>query len=168
MWQKFCSWQLIIFVIHTKSRISVMLCATWYNLHNLKNVKNTYGKVSFLVKLQAQPASKSNNPSWVFFRFINLVQIVPNRAKHLICRLHFLLQPLYSRWLKEDLSLIGKVKKRLEKATMKNKHTNKDRAMIRNRKLILDLVTFCNQQTSKSVEYAYPVCGTCNFHIYNN
>ena len=51
---------------------------------------------------------------------------------------------------------------------MKNKHTNKDRAMIRNRKLILELVTFSNQQTSKSVEYAYPVCGTCNFHIYNN
>ena len=31
----------------------VVLCAIWYHLHNLKNVKNTYGGVLLLVKLQA-------------------------------------------------------------------------------------------------------------------
>ena len=29
-----------------------MLCAIWYHLHNLKNVKNTYGGVLLLLKLQ--------------------------------------------------------------------------------------------------------------------
>ena len=31
-----------------------MLCAIWYHLHNLKNVKNTHGGVLLLEKLQAQ------------------------------------------------------------------------------------------------------------------
>ena len=31
----------------------VMLCAIWYNLYNLKNVKNTHGGVLLLMKLQA-------------------------------------------------------------------------------------------------------------------
>ena len=31
----------------------VMLCAIWYHLHNLKNVKNTHGGVLLLVKLKA-------------------------------------------------------------------------------------------------------------------
>ena len=30
----------------------VMLCAIWYHLYNLKNVKNTHGEVLLLVKLQ--------------------------------------------------------------------------------------------------------------------
>ena len=30
----------------------VMLCAIWYHLYNLKNMKNTYGGVILLVKLQ--------------------------------------------------------------------------------------------------------------------
>ena len=45
-----------------------MLCAIWYHLYNLKNVKNTHGGVLLLVKLQA----KSNTPSWVFFTFFKL------------------------------------------------------------------------------------------------
>ena len=32
----------------------VMLCAIWYNLYNLKNVKKTHGGVLLLVKLQAK------------------------------------------------------------------------------------------------------------------
>ena len=31
----------------------MMLCAIWYHLYNLKNVKNTHGGVLPLVKLQA-------------------------------------------------------------------------------------------------------------------
>ena len=31
---------------------SVMHCVIWYHLHNLKNVKNTYGGVLLSVKLQ--------------------------------------------------------------------------------------------------------------------
>ena len=30
-----------------------MLCAIWYHFYNLKNVKNTHGRVLLLVKLQA-------------------------------------------------------------------------------------------------------------------
>ena len=35
-----------------------MLCAIWYHLYNLKNVKNTHGGVLLLV-------TKSNTPPWV-------------------------------------------------------------------------------------------------------
>ena len=35
-----------------------------------------------LVKLQA---TKSNTPPWVFFTFLKIVQMIPNRAKHHIC-----------------------------------------------------------------------------------
>ena len=35
------------------SFLNVMRCATWYHLHNLKNVKNNHGGVLLLVKLQA-------------------------------------------------------------------------------------------------------------------
>ena len=31
----------------------VMFCAIWYHLYNLKNVKNTHGGVSLLVKIKA-------------------------------------------------------------------------------------------------------------------
>ena len=32
----------------------MVLCAIWYHCCNLKNVKNTYGRVLLLVKLQAE------------------------------------------------------------------------------------------------------------------
>ena len=32
----------------------VMLCAIWYHLCNLKNVKNTHGEVLLLVKLNVE------------------------------------------------------------------------------------------------------------------
>ena len=37
-----------------ESQTYVVRCAIWYHLYNLKNVKNTYGGVSILVKLQDQ------------------------------------------------------------------------------------------------------------------
>ena len=43
-----------------------MRYAIWYILYNLKNVKNTYGGMLLLVKLQA----KSNTPQWLFFTFL--------------------------------------------------------------------------------------------------
>ena len=41
-----------------------MFCAIWYHLYNLKNVKNTYGGVLLLVKLQAKACIfiKSDTP----------------------------------------------------------------------------------------------------------
>ena len=44
-----------------------MLCAIWYYLYKLKNVKNTHGGVLLLVKF-----TKSNTRPWVFFRFFKL------------------------------------------------------------------------------------------------
>ena len=48
-----------------------MLCVIWCNLYNLKNVKNTHGAMSLLVKLQAY-FTKSNIPPWVLFKFFKL------------------------------------------------------------------------------------------------
>ena len=51
-----------------------MLCAIWCYLHNLRNVKNTHGGVSLLVKLQASNCNfiKSNTLPWVLFAFFKL------------------------------------------------------------------------------------------------
>ena len=57
--------------------------AIWYHLYNLKNVKNAHGGVLLLVKLQAKVAcnfTKCNTPPCVFF---TIIQMIPNRAKHL-------------------------------------------------------------------------------------
>ena len=48
-----------------------MLCVFWYHLDNLKNMKNTHGRMPLLVKLQAY-FTKSNTPPWVFFTFLKL------------------------------------------------------------------------------------------------
>ena len=50
------------------------LCAIWYHSYSLKNVKNTYGGVLVLVKLQthASACNKSNTLPWVFFTFFKL------------------------------------------------------------------------------------------------
>ena len=44
------------------------LCAIWYHLYNLKNVKNNRRGVFLSVNLQAQACifTKSNVPPWVF------------------------------------------------------------------------------------------------------
>ena len=51
-----------------------MLCASWYHIYNLKNVKNVHGGVLLLVKLQALACnfSQSNTPPCVFFTFFKL------------------------------------------------------------------------------------------------
>ena len=50
-----------------------MRCTIWYHLYNLKNVKNTYGGVLLLAKLQVSACNftKSNTPRWVLSRFLN-------------------------------------------------------------------------------------------------
>ena len=52
-------------------KIDETLCAIWYHLCNLKNVKNTHGGVLLLVKLQG------------IFQVFQIVQMVTNRAKRL-------------------------------------------------------------------------------------
>ena len=51
-----------------------MLCAIWYHLCNLRNVKNTHEGVLLLVKLQDSACNftKSNTPSQVLFAFFEL------------------------------------------------------------------------------------------------
>ena len=63
-----------------------MLCAIWYHLDNLRNVKNTHGRVLLLV---AYNFTKGNTPPWVFFHFFKIVQMVPNRATHHIYSMIF-------------------------------------------------------------------------------
>ena len=50
----------------------MMVCAIWYHLYNLKNVKNIYGGMFFLIKLHA-PASllKVTRPHGCFSHFLN-------------------------------------------------------------------------------------------------
>ena len=45
-----------------ETKIHLMRLSIWYHLNNLKNVKNTHGRLLFLVNLQA----------WVFFMFLTL------------------------------------------------------------------------------------------------
>ena len=69
---------------HVTASKYVMRCAIWYHWYNLKSVKNTHGGVLILVKLQALACNftRINAPSWVFFTFFKIVQMVPNRATH--------------------------------------------------------------------------------------
>ena len=39
---------------HLRKNKFVMFCAIWYHLFNLKNVKNTHGRVLLLVKVEAK------------------------------------------------------------------------------------------------------------------
>ena len=41
-----------------------MLSMIWYHFYNLKNLKNTHGRVLLLVKLQVE--AERNSPPWVF------------------------------------------------------------------------------------------------------
>ena len=58
-----------------------MLCAIWYHLYNLKNVKNTHGGVLLLEKLQAEAYNftKSDFPPWLFFTFLKLYKGTKSR-----------------------------------------------------------------------------------------
>ena len=75
--QNFCSWQICkptrIILAKGKYKTFLMLCAIWYHLHNLKNVKNTHGVMLILVKLQAEAYnSKCHTPLWLFQRFFQI------------------------------------------------------------------------------------------------
>ena len=45
---------LLFLTLEKTSKINETLCAIWYHLYNLKNLKNTSGGVTLLVKLQAK------------------------------------------------------------------------------------------------------------------
>ena len=67
------------------------LCAIWYHLYNLKNVKNIHGGVLLLVKLQASACNfiKSITPPWMFFPFFKLCkwyQIAQSITNSLDCK----------------------------------------------------------------------------------
>ena len=47
------------------------LCSIWYHLYNLKNGKNTHGRVLLLVTMLLL-VTKSNTRPWVFFMFFKL------------------------------------------------------------------------------------------------
>ena len=53
-WQDYSKLPGIILSDDFYLNIFVMRCAIWYQLYNLKNVKNTHRGVLLLVKLQAQ------------------------------------------------------------------------------------------------------------------
>ena len=52
----------------------MLFCAIWYHLYNFINVKNAYGGVLLLVKLQAEASisTKSSTPPWTFLTFFKL------------------------------------------------------------------------------------------------
>ena len=52
-------------------KVHQILCAIWYHLCNLKNMKNTHGRIPLLVKFQAY-FTESNTPPWVLFKFLKL------------------------------------------------------------------------------------------------
>ena len=60
------------------NKIYETLCAIWYHLYYLKNLKNTHGGVLLLVKLEAKAP-------WY--------QMIPNRAKHLILFIRHFFKP---------------------------------------------------------------------------
>ena len=73
------TWRIMTLKTKIKSFIKstyVVICAIWYHLFNLKNVKCTHGGVLLLVKLQAEACNytKSNTPPWVFFTFFKLYE----------------------------------------------------------------------------------------------
>ena len=60
-----------------------MLCASWYHLHNFKNMKNIHGGVSLLVKLEASALFHG-----CFSRFINCTNVTKSRkASNMHCKL---------------------------------------------------------------------------------
>ena len=49
-----------------------MFCTIWYHLYYLKNVKNTHGGMSFLVKLQAYITKSDTHVDGSFEFLINI------------------------------------------------------------------------------------------------
>ena len=59
----------------------MMFCAIWYHLYNLKNVKNTHGRVLHLEVSAFSLQLKVKLFHVCFSRFL-IVQIIANRATH--------------------------------------------------------------------------------------
>ena len=99
-----------MFLFFTFSRNAfhyLMLCAIWYNLYNLRKVKNSHGGVLLLLKLQSfslnftmqafslsvtfskvvmllSNVTKSNTSPWVFFFFLDWANDTKSRkASHI-------------------------------------------------------------------------------------
>ena len=64
----------------------LMLCAVWYHLYNLKNVRNTHGWVLLSVTLKALICKFTNTFPWVFFVLFKLYKNDTKlwKASHLI------------------------------------------------------------------------------------
>ena len=60
-----------------------MLCAIWYHLRNLNNVKNTHGGLILLVELQASATLQLHSSMGVFY-VVLIAQVVPDREERLI------------------------------------------------------------------------------------
>ena len=73
-----------------------MLCAVWYHLYNLKNVKNAHGGVLLLLKLQV---TKSNTPPWAFLTFFNCTNGTKLRKASHISNQSINLESLMSWWV---------------------------------------------------------------------
>ena len=83
--------QIIKYKLTSWSSANVMRCAIWYHWCNLKNVKNTHGRILILVKLQAKACNftKINTPPWVFFMFLNCTNSTKSRNKSQIRSLYW-------------------------------------------------------------------------------
>ena len=73
----------------------VMRCAIWYHLHNLKNVKNTYGRMLLLIKVELFHEC--------FLRFLNCANGTQSRkASHMFGRRDRVLSS-YPKLFRENL-----------------------------------------------------------------
>ena len=73
--------------------LDVVRCAICYNLHNLKNVKNTHGGVLILVKCGLKSATllKLTLLHECFSRFLNCTNGTKSRnASQMICNIAFM------------------------------------------------------------------------------
>ena len=96
----FCHGLVKIMVEHLKFTI-VMRCTIWYHLHNLRNVKNTHGRVLLSEKLQAIifnfTKSKFLPGCFMFFKLNKWYQIVQRITFELVKTILHYLQGLLLR-----------------------------------------------------------------------
>ena len=63
------SWKFRKYHYRWRRQVYETLCVILYHFCNLKNVKNTHGRVLLLLKLQSE---KRNTPPWMFLHFFKL------------------------------------------------------------------------------------------------
>ena len=74
----------------------VLLCAIWYHLYHLKNVKITHRRVLLWVKLQT--FAKSNILPWMFFTFFKLYKWYQSAQSVLISSIRTYSSIKYLEW----------------------------------------------------------------------